>query len=274
MKASLRLPLALLASLLLHALLIAALYAINLPTNPPLKKVKLENLLVLKRGQSQDPTREEEGARRPSLAARKAPIMPASRPSQSTPIPLRQSNATKKPMPQEKDQTKKQEDSQKKSLESYDPNHFDPKNLSFLDQAQEGGIQYPQNQQNSQEDDKGRDPQTIQEINELYGEEFGDLGTAQKDFIKNNLKNIGRITQQYLRYPRVAAYFEQSGVNAVEFYLHPNGDITDLKIIKSSGLNSFDAGTLNTIRLAYKDYPRPAEKTLIRIHVTYSYWGY
>lgn len=274
MKANLRLTIALLASLLLHALIIASIYAINLPTTPVLKKVKLENLLVLKRGQSQDPSKKEEGARRPSLAARKAPIMPASRPNQSTSTPLRQSNATKKPMPQEKNQNKKQKDSQKKSLESYEPNHFDPKNLSFLNQPQESGIQYPQNQQNSQEDNQGRDPQTTQEINELYGEEFGDLGTAQKDFIRNNLRNIGRITQQYLRYPRVAAYFEQSGVNAVEFYLHPNGDITDLKIIKSSGLNSFDAATLNAIKLAYKDYPRPAEKTLIRIHVTYSYWGY
>ncbi len=274
MKNNRRLLIACLASITIHAIIITALYLNQIPQFTPQNKVKLENLLVLKRGHSTDPSKDKEGARKPSLASQNSITPPSPQTNQIKQANQKQSHhQTQKPLNQNQEQTQKQQDSQKKSLETYQPDHFDPRNLSLINQSQQSSIaSLPQ--QYANENDKGRDPQTIQEIHELYGEEFGDLGTAQKNFIKNNLRNIGRITQSYLKYPQVAAYFEQSGVNAVEFYLHPNGDITDLKIIKSSGLHSFDSGTLNTIKIAYKDYPRPTEKTLIKIHVTYSYWGF
>ncbi|CBG39744.1 energy transducer TonB [Helicobacter mustelae] len=297
---------AFLLSLLLHALIIALVMLINhyQPAPPRLQKVKLDNLLVLKRGQSQDPTKNTKGARKPSLAAKPtAPSRPTPRPTpKPTPSPRiaaanpmpkprevpkpqepqkqeKPKKPEEKPKEQEKPQEKKQVDSKRKALDTYEQTPIDPKNLSFIGQNDSddpmmnmdsggGGGGNP-----SEQDDKGSDPETAQEIDDLYGEEFGDLGTAEKDFIRDNLRNIGRITQKYLQYPRVAAYFGQSGVNAVEFYLHPNGDISDLKIIRSSGLNSFDNNTLNTIQIAYKDYPRPKVKTLIRINVTYSYYG-
>ena len=253
-----------LVSILLHLILIGTIIAFKPPTLKQEKKVRLENLLVLKRGQSQDPTKNKEGSKKPSLAA------PKNQPS-AIPTPLSNPTTTAAKTPPKK-QEQKQKDSHKKALEKFDPTPFNAKDLSLLEPSflpQQSGGTYT-----SKQTDKGNDSETIQEINQLYGEEFGDLGTAQKDFIRNNLRNIGRITQSYLSYPRIAAYFEQSGVNAVEFYLHPNGDISGLKIIKSSGLSSFDAQTLHTIKIAYKDYPRPTETTLIRIHVTYSYYGY
>ncbi|MCQ2631377.1 TonB family protein, partial [Helicobacter pylori] len=141
---------------------------------------------------------------------------------------------------------------------------FDPNQLSFLPKE----VAPPR-----QENNKGLDNQTRRDIDELYGEEFGDLGTAEKDFIRNNLRDIGRITQKYLEYPQVAAYLGQDGTNAVEFYLHPNGDITDLKIIIGSEYKMLDDNTLKTIQIAYKDYPRPKTKTLIRIRVRYYLGG-
>ncbi|WP_233709823.1 energy transducer TonB, partial [Helicobacter salomonis] len=143
---------------------------------------------------------------------------------------------------------------------------FNPNNLSFLPSEQSAS---QPTRDKSYEHDKGMDSQTRKDIDDLYGEEFGDLGTAEKDFIKSNLSEIGRITQRYLEYPSAAGYLGQDGVDAVEFYLHPNGDITGLKIIMESGYKLLDDNTLKTITIAYKDYPRPTTTTLIRIRVRY-----
>lgn len=270
-KADIRFLVSFVISLLLHLVLVFLVIFLqkNQKYEQP-KKVKLENLLVLKRGYSEDPSKNTQGARKPMLASKQSMGMGQNRliMPQEPSVMQKPKNLDSFKQNQEKN---KQTDTNKKSLETYKQSQIDPKSLSFVPPAQlampsSGGRQSAQN-------DKGNDPQTIQEIDELYGEEFGDLGTAEKEFIRDNLRNIGRITQKYLQYPRVAAYFGQSGINAVEFYLHPNGDISDLKIIKSSGLSSFDGNTLNTIEIAYKDYPRPKVKTLIRINVTYSYYG-
>ena len=108
-----------------------------------------------------------------------------------------------------------------------------------------------------------------QNIKELYGEEFYSLNTEEKRFIQNNLSRIGEITQRYLKYPPVAGRIGQQGDNIVEFYLHPNGDISDLKLIHSSGFELLDDNSRHTIEIAYKDYPYPSVKTKIRIRVMY-----
>lgn len=122
----------------------------------------------------------------------------------------------------------------------------------------------------------GLDSITRRDIEELYGEEFGDYGLKEQNFLAQNLREIGRITQRYLQYPRSAARLGQEGVNAVEFYLHPNGDISELKILLTSQFMLLDRNTERTIEIAYKDYPRPLSKTKIRIFVTYgiNYYGY
>lgn len=112
-----------------------------------------------------------------------------------------------------------------------------------------------------------------QEIEKLYKGKFNSFTKGQKEFIKKNLSAIGKITQKYLDkrgYPYFAAKTGQEGINIVEFYLYPNGDITDLKIIKSSSYETLDQNSIDTILEAYKDYPRPKEKTLIRIYVQYN----
>lgn len=106
----------------------------------------------------------------------------------------------------------------------------------------------------------------------LYGEEYNKFTKVQKAFLQNSLKKIGEITQKYLYekgYPRIAVKTGQQGVNVVEFFLYPNGDIKDLKIINSSSYATLDKNTIETIEIAYKDYPRPKEVTKIRIYVYY-----
>lgn len=115
---------------------------------------------------------------------------------------------------------------------------------------------------------------TKRDVSDLYGEEFGDYGLVEQDFIINNLRDIGRITGRYLKYPPDAIRLGQQGVNIVQFYLHPNGDITDLRLIKSSGYVILDRNSERTIEIAYKDYPRPVSKVLIRIRVSMELYYY
>lgn len=156
--------------------------------------------------------------------------------------------------------------------------HFDFNSLSLYN----GSSKSKQNTQNTKSRVKALtkfpsvDKIAQRDIEELYGEEFGDYGFAQQQFIVNNLRDIGRITQRYLQYPASAVRLGQEGVSAVEFYLHPNGDISGLKIIVSSEFMLLDRNSERTIEIAYKDYPRPLTKTKIRIFISYglSYYGY
>ncbi len=256
------------------------------PSKPKLVKVDPENLLILKRGHSQDPSKNTPGAPKPTLAGPQKPPTPPVPPTPPTPPtppkPIEKPKPKPKPKPEpkkpnhkhkalkkvEKVEEKKvvEEKKEEKKIEEKKlvKKEFDPNQLSFLPKE----VAPPR-----QENNKGLDNQTRRDIDELYGEEFGDLGTAEKDFIRNNLRDIGRITQKYLEYPQVAAYLGQDGTNAVEFYLHPNGDISDLKIIIGSEYKMLDDNTLKTIQIAYKDYPRPKTKTLIRIRVRYYLGG-
>ena len=112
------------------------------------------------------------------------------------------------------------------------------------------------------------DSQTQQYI-KLYGDQYFRLSKEQKRYLKQNLSSIGKITQRYLKYPALSARTRQHGINVVEFTLHPNGDITDLRITDGSGYTMLDKNSIETIELAYKDYPKPKEPTKIKININY-----
>ncbi len=110
-------------------------------------------------------------------------------------------------------------------------------------------------------------------IKELYGEEFSKLTAVQQKYIIDNQEVMRRITQEVLtRVARVniPREFNANRVNAIEFYLHPNGDMSDFKFLKNSGFYVLDDTTKETIEYAYSRYPRPTEKILIRYNVYYN----
>lgn len=59
------------------------------------------------------------------------------------------------------------------------------------------------------------------------------------------------------------------GTNVVQFYLHPNGDISGLRLKREIGYRVLDKHTIEVIKTAYKDYPRPERTTKIIFYVTY-----
>jgi len=110
-------------------------------------------------------------------------------------------------------------------------------------------------------------------INKLYGHEFDSYSSDQKKFLRNNLGRIHAITQRALSrngYPESAIRMGQEGVNVVSFYLHPNGNITNLKLDRSMGHSSLDNNTLQVIRIAYSNYPLPKVRTKIKFYVNYT----
>ena len=110
-------------------------------------------------------------------------------------------------------------------------------------------------------------------IKELYGDEFGKLTQGQQKYLLDNQEIMQRITQEILN--RVASVNISRNINVnrdnvIEFYLHPNGDMTDFKFLKQSGHYVLDDTTKETIEYAYSRYPRPQEKILVRYLVRYT----
>lgn len=112
-------------------------------------------------------------------------------------------------------------------------------------------------------------PAVTQSYIKLYGEQYFEFSKEQKRYLKQNLNKIGKITQRYLKYPRVSIRTKQKGINVVEFFLHPNGDISELKLVDSSFYTALDINSVDTIKIAYQDYPRPLEKVKIKIYIKY-----
>jgi TonB family protein len=109
-------------------------------------------------------------------------------------------------------------------------------------------------------------------ITSLYGSEFNTFNPTQKKFIRRNLSTIHKITQRTLTrngYPEGARRTRQQGTNIVSFYLHSNGDISNLRLKRPIGYTTLDENTLKVIRIAYKDYPLPNKKTKIIFYVNY-----
>ncbi|MGM0518323.1 MAG: energy transducer TonB [Campylobacterota bacterium] len=113
----------------------------------------------------------------------------------------------------------------------------------------------------------------LSDIEKLYGQEFNEFTKVQKAFIKKHLNTFKAITQRTLNkmgYPKLAQKLQLSGRNSISFTFHPNGDISDLKLTSSSGYEVFDEYTIELIKIAYKDYPRPKTATKLRFNVIYT----
>ncbi len=116
-----------------------------------------------------------------------------------------------------------------------------------------------------------------QDIQELYGDTFATLSAGAQKYIVDNQEIMRRITQKVLN--RVGSVnlnnnLHVNSSNTVEFYLYPNGDISDIRFLQKSGYYILDRTTKETIEYAYAKYPRPTQKTLIRYKVGYYLRGY
>ncbi len=122
-----------------------------------------------------------------------------------------------------------------------------------------------------------RESKLLNNIKDAYGETFGELSPGEQKYILDNQEIMRRITQQVLnRVGRVNIPNDMrvNSSNIVEFYLYPNGDISDITFIEKSNFYILDDTTKETIQYAYSKYPRPEQKTRIRYKVGYYLRGY
>jgi len=103
-----------------------------------------------------------------------------------------------------------------------------------------------------------------------YGEEFFELSAGEQRYIIDNFQRIRKINEvvgtRLLR-DRPDDAIDPDDSNVVEFYLHPDGTISDFRLQKNRVGTFLDELTLQTIELAHSRYPKPQQKTLIRIRV-------
>lgn len=114
-------------------------------------------------------------------------------------------------------------------------------------------------------------------IDKLYGDKFNELSEGEQKYILDNQEVMRRITQNVLdRYgrTRIPDSIRTNDTNMIEFYLHPDGSISDIRFLKNSRLSILDDTTKEVIELAYMRYPHPKQKTLIRYRVWYNLTGY
>jgi len=131
--------------------------------------------------------------------------------------------------------------------------------------------------QESKSQSTKRQSKLLSNIKDAYGESFGELSPGEQKYILDNQEVMRRITQQVLnRVGRVNIPRDMrvNSSNIVEFYLYPNGDISDIEFVNKSNFYILDDTTKETIEYAYSKYPRPAQKTRIRYKVGYYLRGY
>lgn len=113
---------------------------------------------------------------------------------------------------------------------------------------------------------------SVSSLRKLYGNEFSRLSISEKEYLIINFKLLRQITQDVLsRYApsRIPSDINEDGANTIEFYLHVDGSISDIKFIQLSKIAILNDTTKEVIELAHAKYPRPKQKTLIRYHTKY-----
>lgn len=133
--------------------------------------------------------------------------------------------------------------------------------------------QKPQ-QQEKQKQQTGS--QVGQDFQEAYGETFGKLSEGEKKYIIDNQEIMRRLTQEQLNRlapVNIPRNLNVNTGNVIEFYLHPSGDISGLRLITPSGFDILDDTSLQTIEYSYHRYPLPEQKTMIRYKVGYYLGG-
>lgn len=112
-------------------------------------------------------------------------------------------------------------------------------------------------------------PSTVQElIDRHYGSYFMELTKEEQLYVIANIATIHKIDRQIgndLIADKPRNTFKDGETNVVEFYLYPNGMISDIEIIGENRSAALDDVTMQTIEESYGRYPRPNQKTLIRI---------
>ena len=91
----------------------------------------------------------------------------------------------------------------------------------------------------------------------------------EESFLRERLSVISNIVQRHINYPPIARRMGWEGKVLVSFVLEPNGDIRDLKVLKSCGYEVLDKEALDAIRRSYKDFPKPPVSVAVKLPINF-----
>jgi protein TonB len=91
----------------------------------------------------------------------------------------------------------------------------------------------------------------------------------EESFLKERLSVISNIVQRHINYPTIARRMGWEGKVLVSFVLEPNGDIRDLKVLKSCGYEVLDKEALDAIRRSYRDFPKPPVSVVVKLPINF-----
>jgi Periplasmic protein TonB, links inner and outer membranes len=91
----------------------------------------------------------------------------------------------------------------------------------------------------------------------------------EESFLRERLSVISNIVQRHINYPPIARRMGWEGRVLIGFILEPNGDIRDLKVLKSSGYEVLDKEALDAIRRSYKDFPKPPVSVVVKLPINF-----
>jgi protein TonB len=92
---------------------------------------------------------------------------------------------------------------------------------------------------------------------------------AEEVFLRERLSVISNIVQRHINYPPIARRMGWEGRVLIGFILEPNGDIRDLKVLKSCGYEVLDKEALDAIRRSYKDFPKPPVSVAVKLPINF-----
>jgi protein TonB len=91
----------------------------------------------------------------------------------------------------------------------------------------------------------------------------------EESFLRERLSVISNIVQRHINYPSIARRMGWEGRALIGFVLEPNGDIRDLKVLKSCGYEVLDKEALDAIRRSYKDFPKPPVSVMVKLPINF-----
>jgi len=119
-----------------------------------------------------------------------------------------------------------------------------------------------------------------QEVNNNLQEKI-QLSTSQKenkkvapsiqssDHINEILSKIHKIIYQYKSYPNRAKKLKIQGEVLISFTFQKNGNISNIKILRSSGASFLDKHSIDTILDASRDFPKTPQNITVKIPIKY-----
>lgn len=92
---------------------------------------------------------------------------------------------------------------------------------------------------------------------------------AKDEYINLNKEKVREVIAKYQKYPKIARKTGSEGICLISFKLYPDGNIDEIKVIKSSGYQILDKSSVQTIEQSASELPRPNKVTTLTVPIEY-----